>query len=468
MHAPHAAEIAVTDDKTARAAADGAPGREDTFEGDGEFALGATRVRYFGDYELRRVLGRGGMGIVYGAQQMSLNRPVALKMIRAGLWADSEEVRRFQNEAEAVANLDHPGIVPVFEVGQHKGRHYFSMKRVEGPSLDKVLNDYVSKPKEAARLMAEVARAVHHAHQRGILHRDLKPSNILLDGSGAPHVTDFGLARRIEGDSSLSVSGAILGTPQFMSPEQASGTRRGVTTATDVYGLGAVLYALLSGRPPFRGETVIETLEQVRKQSPEPLSKFNLKVPRDLEVIALKCLDKDPARRYGSAHELAQDLDRFVGGEPILARRTGLWERAGMWARRKPAVAGLVAASMIAAVASAGLAVAVPLYVRTKNAEQVAVEQRTSAQRAAERAENFEYLFRIALAERYWREGSVVLARDMLTVSGPLRRYWEWHYLDRLLNSSPNLEERQESRTLGQHEGSVPAGRAAHVYCRLG
>jgi serine/threonine-protein kinase len=274
IDACRSAEAAATVEKTARAAK-GWTDAEETNNGDGQVEPGATRVRYFGDYELRRVLGRGGMGIVYEAQQMSLNRPVALKMIRAGLWADSEEVRRFQNEAEAVANLDHPGIVPVFEVGQHKGRHYFSMKRVEGSSLDKVLSEYPSKPREAAQVLLEVARAVHHAHQRGILHRDLKPSNILLDRSGAPHVTDFGLARRIEGDSSLSLSGAILGTPQYMSPEQASGSRHEITTATDVYGLGAVLYAMLSGRPPFQGESVIETLEQVRERAPEPLSKRN-------------------------------------------------------------------------------------------------------------------------------------------------------------------------------------------------
>src|SRR5262249_35779456 len=194
------------------------------------------------DCGLGGVLGQGGMGVVYKARQLSLNRPVALKMIRAGIWADDDEVRRFRNEAEAIANLDHPRIVAIHEVGQFQGRHYFSMKLVEGPSLEKRLGEYAAQPRTAARLVAEIARRVHHAHQRGILHRDLKPSNILLDPEGHPHVTDFGLAKKLAGDGTLSVSGSILGTPQYMSPEQAAGQRSAITTATDVYGLGAILY----------------------------------------------------------------------------------------------------------------------------------------------------------------------------------------------------------------------------------
>jgi serine/threonine-protein kinase len=313
-----------------------------------------TQVRYFGDYELRRVLGRGGMGVVYQAKQLSLNRPVALKMIRAGLWAGDDEVRRFRNEAEAVANLDHPRIVTIHEVGQFEGRHYFSMRLVEGPSLEKVLERYAADPRKAAHLVAEVARAVHHAHQRGILHRDLKPSNILLDGEGRPHVTDFGLARRLEGDGSLSASGSIVGTPQYMSPEQASGSRRAITTATDVYGLGAILYAMLTGRAPFQADSVLETLEQVRDRAPEPPSQLNRRVGRDLETICLKCLEKDPRRRYDSAAALAADLERYLAGEPILARRTGLAERAAKWARRRPAIAALL--GLVAVVAALGVA----------------------------------------------------------------------------------------------------------------
>ncbi len=316
-------------------------------------------VRYFGDYELLGELGHGGMGVVYKARQVSLNRTVALKMLKSDVLATEDELRRFQNEAEAVALLDHPNVVPILEVGIHEGRRYFSMKLVSGASLDKRLEDYAADPRAAARLVATAAQGVHHAHQRGILHRDLKPANILVDDQGEPHVTDFGLAKRVEGDSELTHSGAILGTPSYMAPEQASGLRGAVTTASDVYGLGAILYALLAGRAPFRGDSVIETLQQVRDQAPTPPSKLRTNVPRDLEIMALNCLEKQPSRRYASALALSDDLCRWLDGRPIAARRVGPLTRGWMWCKRKPVQAGLAAALLFALVAGvAGITVA--------------------------------------------------------------------------------------------------------------
>jgi hypothetical protein len=293
------------------------------------------------------------MGVVYGARQLSLNRPVALKMIKAGVLADDNELRRFQNEAEAVALLDHAGIVPVHEVGEHTGQRYFSMKLVPGGSLAGRLDAYKDNPKAAAVLMAEVAEAVHHAHMRGILHRDLKPANILVDAEGRPHVTDFGLDKRVEGDVEFTASGTILGTPAYMSPEQASGRRGAVTTASDVYGLGAILYALLTGRAPFGGDSVIETLDAVRTRPPEPPSRLNARTPRDLETIALRCLDKDPRRRYASAHALADDLRAWLDSRPIAARRVGIGERAWLWSKRNPWLAGAAGATAAALFAAA-------------------------------------------------------------------------------------------------------------------
>ena len=312
-------------------------------------ARGAT-VGYFGDYEILKVLGRGGMGVVYEARQVSLNRLVALKMIKAGVLADDDDLRRFQNEAEAVALLDHPGIVPVYEVGEHDGQRYFSMKLVEGGNLAERLASFRDNPRAAATLLAEIAEAVHHAHMRGILHRDLKPANILIDAEGHPHVTDFGLAKRVEGDVEMTQSGAILGTPAYMSPEQAQGRRGSITTATDVYGLGAILYALLTGRAPFGGDSVIDTLDAVKTRPPASPRKFNGQVPSDLETICLKCLEKEPARRYHSAEDLAADLHRWLDGRPITARHVGGLTRAVMWCKRKPLVAGLAAALLIAVV----------------------------------------------------------------------------------------------------------------------
>ena len=303
----------------------------------------------FGNYELIETIGEGGQGIVLRARQHRPRRPVALKLIRSGQFASADALRRFRVEADIVAELDHPNIVPVYEVGEHGGWWFFSMRLMEGGSLAERLPRYVGDPRAAARLIACVARAVQHAHGYGVLHRDLKPSNILFDADDRPYVTDFGLAKREGPDGEWTQSGAIVGTPTFMAPEQAGGRREPVSATADVYGLGGILYALLSGRPPFAGGSALEVLEQVRSREPEPPSRSNRRVDRDLETICLKCLDKDPRRRYGTAEAVAEDLERWLAGLPVAARPTGAWGRSAKWARRRPAVAALLAAVVVLA-----------------------------------------------------------------------------------------------------------------------
>ena len=425
-----------------------------------------TRVGYFGDYELLKVLGEGGMGIVYKARQLSLNRPVALKMIKASRFPSSEEVRRFQNEAEAVARLDHPNIVPIFEVGRFEDQHYFSMKLIAGESLDRRLKDYVADPRRAATLMVGMSEAILHAHQRGILHRDLKPANILVDREGQPHVSDFGLAKRIDGDSELTRSGALVGTPAYMAPEQASGSRGVVTTSTDVYGLGAILYAMLAGRAPFGGASVLDVLDQVRDRNPDSPRKLNSQVPHDLEVICLKCLEKDPRRRYTGADTLAEDLRHWLAGEPIAARSIGSAERAWLWVRRHPMASTLVSTSvlLLAATLTAALIIShnrelqrANLAIeesrgtlqrayaseaaarreaesaRQKTAEQreIAVTARDEARNALGLANHYLYLFRVSQASSAWQENEPARASALLEDCSPDERGWEWHYLNR-------------------------------------
>jgi ABC-type phosphate/phosphonate transport system substrate-binding protein/predicted Ser/Thr protein kinase len=305
------------------------------------------QLRCFGDYELLEEIARGGMGVVYKARQVSLNRVVALKMIVAGNFAASSMVERFQTEAEAAARLEHPNIVPIYEIGRHEGQHYFSMRFVEGGTLTRAMATKKFSLRRGAELMVKVARAMHHAHQRGILHRDVKPGNILLDENGQPHVADFGLAKLLEHDSTLTQTSAVMGTPSYMAPEQAAGQTKQLTTAADVYSLGTVLYELLTGRAPFRGATPAETMRQVMEVDPERPRLLNAAVDRDLETICLKCLEKDPARRYGSAEALAEDLERWLGGELVLARPTSRWEAARKWVRRKPAIATLAASVVL-------------------------------------------------------------------------------------------------------------------------
>ena len=262
----------------------------------------------FGDYELLEVIGRGGQGVVYRAQQKSLNRTVALKVIGLGHWATEAHLKRFRREAEAAASLDHPGIVPIYEVGERDGSCYFSMKFVEGGQLDEVSKREPMPIRRAVELIAKVARTVHYAHEHGILHRDIKPGNILLDQKGEPHLTDFGLARLVETESTVTRTLEVLGTPSYMAPEQAVGNNARVSSATDVYGLGAVLYQLLTGHPPFAGGTTYETINLLLDTEPRQPRLWNPKIDRDLSTICLKCLEKDPKRRYSSALALAEDL----------------------------------------------------------------------------------------------------------------------------------------------------------------
>lgn len=316
---------------------------------DGGGSAHAGRVRYFGDYELLEEVARGGMGVVYKARQVSLNRIVAVKMILAGQFADESAVRRFRQEAEAAANLDHPHIVPVFEVGEHAGQQYFSMGFIAGQSLAEKLLAGPLSPREAAELMEKVARAVQYAHDKGVIHRDLKPANVLLDQEGRPRVTDFGLAKLSAREESLTETGQAIGTPGYMPPEQVEGKSAG--PQSDVYGIGAILYALLTGRPPFQAATLIETLQQVRHSEPVPPRQLNPSVPRDLDTIVRKCLEKWPEWRYATAQELADELSRFLAGEAIHARRPGWAEQAVRWIgkqRRSVALAvGAVAATLV-------------------------------------------------------------------------------------------------------------------------
>jgi eukaryotic-like serine/threonine-protein kinase len=305
---------------------------------------GSAPLGPFGGYELLEVIARGGMGIVYKARQLKANRTVALKMILAERLASSQEVQRFETEGSAAATLDHPNIVPVFEVGEHAGQHFYSMGFVDGQSLSELLRNGPLAPQEAARLTRQVAQAIGYAHAKGIIHRDLKPQNILLSRDGSPRVADFGLAKQLSGSSELTATGQVLGTPNFMSPEQARGAQAEIGPLSDVYSLGAVLYCLLTGRPPFQAANVIETLRQVATQEPVSPRLLNAAVDRDLETITLKCLQKEPTKRYNTATQLADDLDNFLARKPIRARPVGAAERVWRWCRRNPLAASLCAA----------------------------------------------------------------------------------------------------------------------------
>jgi WD40 repeat protein/tRNA A-37 threonylcarbamoyl transferase component Bud32 len=416
-----------------------------------------------GDYELESEIARGGMGVVYKARQKSLNRIVAVKMILAGQLASAEEVRRFLAEAENAASLDHPNIVPIHEVGSHGGQPYFSMKLIEGGHLGQRLYEFTSDPKAAARLIATAARVVHYAHQRGILHRDLKPANILLDSQRQPHITDFGLAKRIQGDAGRTQTGVIVGTPCYMSPEQVAGQSKSLTTAVDVYALGAILYELLTGRPPFKAATPLDILLQVMHDEPVPPGKLRPRLDADVETICLHCLRKEPQRRYDSALAVAEDLERWLAGEPIQVRRPGGWQRAVKWVRRKPARAALAAVSIVAMLAlfmaAAGMVYNAQLgevnsrledAIREVGQQRAALTevngqltdalrttetQKVEVERQRTLAEHYLYGIRINQADRALQEGRIEAALQLLQTSGLApstghhRPGFEWNYL---------------------------------------
>ncbi len=311
----------------------------------------------FGDYEILEEIGRGGMGVVYRAKQQGLAREVALKLVASGRLASAEEIDRFRREAKAAAGLDHPNIVSVHEVGEREGCHYLSMKLIDGGSLAAQMSTRRFSPAEAASLVRKVALAVEHAHERGVLHRDLKPANVLLDRRGEPHIGDFGLACVLDGDLGITKTGAVLGTPSYMAPEQAAGRRGDIGVAADVYGLGAVLYELLTGCRAFEGSSTMETLRQVTEQEPEPPRSIEPEVPIDIESVCLRCLEKDPRRRYPGAAALARDLERFLAGLPVEARRITRIERSWRWCRRHPAPAAVGVLLLVLAVVSSAAAV---------------------------------------------------------------------------------------------------------------
>jgi WD40 repeat protein len=408
-------------------------------------------------YAVLGELGRGGMGVVYKARHLGLDRVVALKMIRTGVHADAEQRGRFQAEAEAAARLQHPNIVQVFEVGEAgRDQPYFSLEYVEGGSLLAQLGQAPQDPRRAAALAATLAGAIDCAHQHGVVHRDLKPANVLLARDGTPKITDFGLAKRLE-DPGLTQSGAVLGTPSYMAPEQADGRTREVGPLSDVYALGAILYEMLTGRPPFRAASVLDTLDQVRYQEPVAPRRLQPGVPRDLETVCLKCLEKDPRKRYAGAGDLADDLRRFQGGLPIRARPVGWAEKAAKWARRRPGVTALIALAVLSAVlgfvvilaewrqAEAGRVAAdeaADRFVKQRElAGQAADKARQArllltgetalAQDALDSAETRRYFNNVALAGQALDVNQLAQADEWLDQCPPALCAWEWRYLRR-------------------------------------
>ncbi len=386
--------------------------------------------RRLGSYELIEEIARGGMGVVYRARQMSLGREVALKIITGGAFASADSVRRFRAEAELAARLDHPNIVPIFEIGEHDAHPFFSMGLVRGPTLTALLERGPLEPRRAAQLAQTLAGAIHFAHQRGILHRDVKPGNILMDQDGEPRLTDFGLARLLETESTLTHTHAILGTPAYMAPEQARGDASGLSMATDIYALGAVLYECLTGAPPFAGGTSLETVRKVLDQEPRCPRALNPRIDADLATICLKCLEKSPSDRYPSAAALAEDLENWKTHRPVRARPSSATERARKLVRRHPLGATLLAALFLTVAAGAG-----GVLWQWRRAER----EWRSARVAQERAEREHYFSALAAAQTFLEEGAIERARETLLSTPPALRHWVWGRLMRLATPSVRL-----------------------------
>jgi WD40 repeat protein len=437
----------------------GAALQADTPTGDGQGTASpsaAGPLGTLGDYELLEELGHGGMGVVYKARQRGLGRLVALKVIRAGAAATAEERLRFRTEAEASARLDHPNIVPVYEVGEHAGQPYLAARYVEGVPLSRRLDHFRDDPRAAAGLVAALARAVHHAHERGVLHRDLKPGNLLLEwragdaGPPVPHIADFGLARLLDHDSGLTRTGDLVGTPSYMAPEQASGGSVAITTATDIHGLGAILYALLTGRPPYAGPTVLETLEHVKGREPDLPRRLNTKVSRDLETICLTCLAKDPRRRYTSALALAEDLENWLAHRPIAARPASTREHLAKWVRRHPAAAAFACLG----VAAVGVALAASLWHGHVLGEALEVSDRLRREGLTREAHlrDLVYVADMRLAKEAWDSGDLLRLGELLDRQRPAdgdtdRRGFEWYWLKWCLGTRVG--------TLKAHDGGL-------------
>lgn len=398
----------------------------------------------FADYDIIEEIAHGGMGVVFKARQKSLNRIVALKMVRGERLVTDEDIRRFYVEARAAAQLHHPNIVAIHEVGEFRGQHFYSMAFIAGSSLAKLARDHPLSPKSAARYVQKIARAIHYAHSRQIVHRDLKPANVLIDPNDEPQVTDFGLAKVLEGESGATMSGTVMGSPSYMSPEQACGDTHGVGFHSDVYGLGALLYELLCGRPPFRAETPMETLRQVVEKDPAAPRLLNPKVPRDLETICLKCLEKSPGLRYATALELAEELARFEQGEPILARPVSAPARVLRWCRRKPALAAVGA---VALVLLAVISVGSPIAALSLN------RSRLRAERGEGQALRNAYAADMAVVQDALLRGRSTYAHQLLTAHLPAPgqadlRGWEWRFF---WDQNRSVEE----ASLARHGASV-------------